>query len=100
MLAGSHDLLQVRLEHVGGAKEAPSASATTALIPFVKEIVPVVDRGSRRIEVDPPEGLLDIQGLVAASAAAQPAKKRRRRRRQLRTPAGSAAAHDSRAGQL
>lgn len=30
------------------------------LVPFVKAIVPVVDVAARRLEVDPPEGLLDV----------------------------------------
>jgi 16S rRNA processing protein RimM len=33
---------------------------TTVLIPFVKEIVPVVDLEKRRIEITPPPGLLEI----------------------------------------
>ena len=35
----------------------------TILIPFVKEIVPVVDIAANRIEIDPPSGLLDLQSL-------------------------------------
>ena len=30
------------------------------LVPFVKAMVPVVDVAARRLEVDPPEGLLDL----------------------------------------
>ena len=30
------------------------------LVPFVKAMVPVVDVAARRLEVDPPEGLLDV----------------------------------------
>ncbi len=29
------------------------------LVPFVRQIVPLVDLGARRIELDPPDGLLD-----------------------------------------
>ena len=32
----------------------------TILIPFVKEIVPVIDTNKKRIEINPPEGLLSI----------------------------------------
>lgn len=32
----------------------------TILIPFVKQIVPVVNLGESRIEINPPEGLLDL----------------------------------------
>lgn len=35
----------------------------TIFIPFVKEIVPVVDLVNQRIEVSPPDGLLDIHEL-------------------------------------
>jgi 16S rRNA processing protein RimM len=34
--------------------------STTVLIPFVKEIVPVVDLEKRRIEITPPVGLLEV----------------------------------------
>jgi len=30
------------------------------MIPFVKEMVPLVDKEARRILVSPPEGLLDM----------------------------------------
>ena len=44
----AHDLLEVHL-----------AGGTSALIPMVKEIVTRVDRDERRVQVDPPEGLLE-----------------------------------------
>jgi 16S rRNA processing protein RimM len=31
------------------------------LVPFVKAMVPVVDVAARRLQVDPPEGLLDVE---------------------------------------
>jgi len=34
--------------------------AAELLVPFVKAMVPVVDVAGRRLEVDPPEGLLDL----------------------------------------
>ena len=45
---GADDLLEVTV---------PGAS-DTALIPFTKAIVPTVDLATRRIVIDPPEGLL------------------------------------------
>ncbi|MFM7717261.1 MAG: PRC-barrel domain-containing protein, partial [Microcystis sp.] len=36
------------------------AKPTTILIPFVKEIVPLVDLKAARIEISPPPGLLEI----------------------------------------
>ena len=35
-------------------------SAAEVLVPFVKAMVPVVDVAARRLEVEPPEGLLDL----------------------------------------
>jgi 16S rRNA processing protein RimM len=35
------------------------------LVPFVKAMVPVVDVAARRLEVDPPEGLLDLSEPAA-----------------------------------
>ena len=40
-------------------KRRPSPQYLTVLIPFVKEIVPVVDIAGGKIEVNPPAGLLD-----------------------------------------
>jgi 16S rRNA processing protein RimM len=74
VLAAGNDLLEVRLhQQPGGEKSPPAHSSqvtrqskrhklkpTTVLIPFVKEIVPVVDLGGGRIEVVPPPGLLEI----------------------------------------
>lgn len=37
-----------------------SKKPTTVFIPFVKEIVPVVDIANQRVEITPPDGLLDI----------------------------------------
>ncbi|MEY2833579.1 MAG: hypothetical protein RLZZ574_2838, partial [Cyanobacteriota bacterium] len=32
----------------------------TIFIPFVKEIVPIVDLANQRLEISPPDGLIDI----------------------------------------
>lgn len=45
----AQDLITVRLNN-----------GSEALIPFVEEIVPVVDLDNQRIEIDPPAGLLDL----------------------------------------
>ena len=37
-----------------------STDQTTVLIPFVKEIVPVVDLAQGRVEIDPPTGLIEL----------------------------------------
>ncbi len=47
----AQDLLVVRRGDTGAE----------VLVPFVKAMVPVVDVAGRRVQVDPPEGLLDAQ---------------------------------------
>jgi 16S rRNA processing protein RimM len=42
------------------------------LVPFVKAMVPVVDVAGRRLEVDPPEGLLDLTSEPDAAADESP----------------------------
>ncbi len=64
LINAGNDLLEVRLEE--GDKETiqnPKSkiqNPKTVLIPFVKEIVPVVDLEASRIEITPPIGLLEI----------------------------------------
>jgi 16S rRNA processing protein RimM len=38
----------------------PLPDERTALIPFVREIVPTVDLANQRVVIDPPGGLLDL----------------------------------------
>lgn len=67
------DMLEVTL-----AKEDGEVEVKTALVPLVKEIVPVVDVEGGFLEVTPPPGLLDlavvkeekvrIRGLLAPAA--------------------------------
>lgn len=57
------DVLVVRRE------DRPDAEGAEVLVPFVKAMVPVVDVAARRLEVAPPEGLLD---LTAGSDEAEP----------------------------
>lgn len=49
IIPAGNDLLAVKLD----------ATATTALIPFVEAIVPIVDLRQKRIEITPPPGLID-----------------------------------------
>ena len=72
LIAAGNDLLEVRLEEVDkdrstsgqGDKETRGQSKIqnfkTVLIPFVKDIVPVVNLEAGRIEITPPIGLLEI----------------------------------------
>ena len=50
VLSAGNDLLEVKVE---GQK-------TPVLIPFVNEIVPIVDLKNKRIEITPPPGLLEL----------------------------------------
>lgn len=57
IIAAGNDLLQVKLHpsYANGKEEK------IILIPFVKAIAPVVDLQSRRIEITPPPGLLELE---------------------------------------
>ncbi|MBD2450708.1 ribosome maturation factor RimM [Nostoc sp. FACHB-152] len=69
VIPAGNDLLEVQLvtndkEQMTKDIDAPVASRRvgqkTVLIPFVREIAPVVDLQARRIEITPPPGLLEI----------------------------------------
>jgi 16S rRNA processing protein RimM len=79
ILWAGHDLLEVKLYQQNGQKEPDISKPTpqiirfqkqknkpkppkidTILIPFVYEIVPVVDLKNQRIEINPPVGLLEL----------------------------------------
>ena len=74
-----HDLLEVKLHQQPNPEVKPTRDLSqisrkskrkkykpqkfkpaTILIPFVKEIVPVVDISNQRIEISPPDGLLEV----------------------------------------
>lgn len=60
-----NDLLEIKLHQQPTAvkssqSKSKKSNLVTVLIPFVKEIVPIVDLETRRIEIQPPEGLLDL----------------------------------------
>ncbi|EIE21599.1 16S rRNA processing protein RimM [Coccomyxa subellipsoidea C-169] len=57
---GTYDTLRVQLTTDSGSGEGASTSSRTVLLPFVAEMVPIVDRQARRMEIAPPAGLLDI----------------------------------------
>lgn len=64
---GGNDILEVQLivaanhaEIQQESSEKKKTKSQTVLIPFVKEIVPVVDLKAGRIEINPPPGLLEI----------------------------------------
>ncbi|MGF1677527.1 MAG: ribosome maturation factor RimM [Rivularia sp. (in: cyanobacteria)] len=70
LIAAGNDLLEVRLgkEEIRGQGDEEKIqnpksiiqNSKTVLIPFVREIVPVVDLLNNRIEISPPTGLLEI----------------------------------------
>ncbi|MDJ0575019.1 MAG: ribosome maturation factor RimM [Xenococcaceae cyanobacterium MO_234.B1] len=56
----SPDLSQISRRSKRRKFKKPTSKPATILIPFVKEIVPVIDTDQGRIEISPPDGLLDI----------------------------------------
>jgi 16S rRNA processing protein RimM len=56
ILPSGHDLLEVKFD----PSFAENKAGKTVLIPFVMEIVPIVDLETRRVEINPPPGLLEI----------------------------------------
>jgi 16S rRNA processing protein RimM len=56
ILPSGHDLLEVKFDPAFAEDKA----GKTVLIPFVIEIVPIVDLETRRVEITPPPGLLSI----------------------------------------
>ena len=57
------DLSQVSRRSKRKKYRPKPSTPLTIFIPFVKEIVPVVDLANQRIEVSPPDGLIDIHEL-------------------------------------
>lgn len=73
LIPAGNDLLEVKLHQVESEEkeedlpdtsteenEQSKSQPTTVLIPFVKEIVPIVDLEQKRIEITPPPGLLEL----------------------------------------
>ena len=68
LINAGNDLLEVRLEEAedkgtrrqGDKENSKIQNSKNVLIPFVREIVPVVDVEAGRIEITPPIGLLEI----------------------------------------
>jgi 16S rRNA processing protein RimM len=73
LIPAGNDLLEVKLyqpeaeenkedlpDTANEENEPRKSPPTTVLIPFVKEIVPIVDLEQRRIEIAPPPGLLEL----------------------------------------
>ena len=56
VIPAGNDLLEVSLPQPDASDKKPK----TVLIPFVKAIAPVVDLQTRRIEITPPPGLLEL----------------------------------------
>ena len=56
LMSTGHDLLEVKFDD----NFAENKAGKTIFIPFVMEIVPIVDLENRRIEINPPPGLLSI----------------------------------------
>lgn len=58
------------IEQTRHAQTENEGTECTSLVPFQKDLVPVVDLGKGLIQIDPPEGLLDLvtKGPWAISA--------------------------------
>ncbi|MBW4641770.1 MAG: ribosome maturation factor RimM [Goleter apudmare HA4340-LM2] len=56
VFSAGHDLLEVKFDPAFAGEKKQK----TVLIPFVEAIAPVVDLQSRRVEITPPPGLLEI----------------------------------------
>ena len=54
------DLSQISRRSKRKKTKTVKSKPATKFIPFVKEIVTVVDIANGKIEIDPPEGLLEI----------------------------------------
>lgn len=59
VFSAGNDLLEIKL-HQPPKVNQKNKKIPRVFIPFVQEIVPVVDLKSGRIEIDPPPGLLEI----------------------------------------
>ena len=63
ILPSGHDLLEVKFDPdfvTNNEEFKPDKEQKNVLIPFVMEIVPVVDLANRRVEITPPPGLLSV----------------------------------------
>ena len=56
----TRDLSQISRKSIRKKFKKSDPKPATILIPFVKEIVPVIDSDKGRIQINPPEGLLNI----------------------------------------
>ena len=59
VFTAGNDLLEIKLR-ADTETEVKQNKAKKVFIPFVYEIVPVVDLKQNRIEINPPKGLLDL----------------------------------------
>ncbi len=60
VLFAGNDLLEIELISEINSPSSESSKSQKVLIPFVKEIVPLVDLKNNRIEISPPTGLLEL----------------------------------------
>jgi 16S rRNA processing protein RimM len=63
---GASDLLEIR----------PATGGPTVLLPFTEEVVPVVDIGSGRLVLDPPDGAMKPSPLAGEGGEAKPSRVR------------------------
>lgn len=78
--SGASDLLRVQLTALRRGKVA------LIWIPFVKDIVPVVDVAAKRVEITPPEGLLDLNVPTEALTPKELRKEERKKKAIISAP--------------
>jgi len=82
---GTHDVLRIEMtqqdrEDRGDVAETSTAPPRRVLLPFVKEMVPVVEMDQNVMYIIPPEGLFDVYANPATKATKNKKKRRWRRR--------------------
>jgi len=62
-IAADKDLSQISRRSKRKKYRPKAKKPVTIFVPFVKEIVPIVDLANQRVEISPPDGLIDIHEL-------------------------------------
>ncbi|KAK9811366.1 hypothetical protein WJX72_002647 [[Myrmecia] bisecta] len=74
---GTHDVLKVK--RLQTEAEFAEEGLRTSLIPFVKDIVPVVHREHSVLEITPPKGLLDLYTTARSRGSRERAAKQKKK---------------------
>lgn len=89
----------LRIQLLPREEDSDSGDGSTGpkyiLLPFAKELVPVVDLAARRMEVTPPAGLLELATAPAPKQQRKESRGRRQRRGSRRGGTGNEADSDT-----